>query len=120
MHPKNEALLKRLTEVTQQGSVTWRETSLSDQFIVSLGSGSVLLSRKYVSVLGEISPCTEYIMTITDVNGNEVDTVSIINSSKLGTSARIDFGHLKNLYNLVSRNVRRVDQTIDSLLSDLG
>ena len=120
MHPKNEALLDRLTEVTAQNGITWNETSLADQFVVSLGSGTIFITRKHVSILGEVSPCPQYTLSIADVNGNEVDSVSVTFSSRIATATKIEFGKLKRLFNLVSRNVRHVDQTIDALLSDLN
>ena len=120
MHPKNEALLDRLIEVTENNSATWSETSLADQFVVSLASGSVFITLKHVSILGEVSPCPEYTLSITDIYGHEVDSVSVASTSKISAHTRIEFAKLKRLYSLVSRNVRHVDQTIDALLSDLG
>lgn len=119
MHYKNKQLVERLITKSNSNSLNWEKTEGSDQFRLNLPNGIIVLSKESVSVPTEFGICTRYSLTILDKDANAVDKIGYTHTNTMSPSTRMDYNLLSQLYEIASRDVRGVDRTIDSLLSDL-
>ncbi len=117
---KYEAIISKLLNATEKGSVAWEKTSSNDEFQVKLGSNAVSISH--------YDPSDWISNLVIGNNGatkRESCSLSIINSEGLiidnETIEKGDHGYdrLKSLYDEARRKYFKVDEALDDILETL-
>ena len=117
---KYEAIITKLLNATEKGSVAWEKTSSNDEFQVKLGSNAVSINH--------YDPSDWISNLVIGNNGatkRESCSLSIINSEGLvidnETIEKGDYGYdrLKSLYDEARRKYFKVDEALDDILETL-
>lgn len=108
------SLAYRVAEMTQEGSLPWKETELEGVFQVSFSSSSVRISTRR----SRISNGVEYVFSIINWEGNVVDEVGDEDPDE-PNERRDLFEVFKQCYDGARRRALGVDDAIDEILDEL-
>lgn len=115
MDPKYTAMLERLHSKTVGKAARWYMTSGDNQFGLALNAGILLIEKIPVRpgsyVLGG-SGAPSYRIVVFNLKGTMVD-------QELVSEGQDGYKLLASLFREVTRYVNRVDETLDSLLTEL-
>ena len=110
MESKYNEIVNILIEKTKSGNISWNETSSSNSFIVNVGKNAVIVG--YID-----NPFDDeyqfYTIDVLNILG------STIEKTKIGPKDKEGYSLMEQLYNIVNRNVMKVDETLDEIISDL-
>lgn len=110
MESKYKEIVNILIEKTKSGNISWNETSSSDRFIVNISMNAVVVG--YIdNPFEDDSQC--YTIDILNIMGNTIEKTIIRPTDKEGYTL------MEQLYNIVKRNVMKIDETLDEIISDL-
>lgn len=110
MESKYKEIVNILIEKTKSGKVSWEETSMSNRFIVNIGMNAIVVG--YIDKPFD-NECQSYTIDILNLLGCTVEKTTIGHNDKEGYTL------MEQLYNIVKRNVMKVDETLDDIISDL-
>lgn len=111
MESKYKEIVNILIEKTKSGNISWNETSSSDRFIVNISMNAVIVG--YIdNPFEDDAKC--YTIDILNIMGNTIEKTIIRPTDKEGYTL------MEQLYNIVRRNVMKIDETLDEIISDLN
>ena len=107
-------LIKKLTDSTVRGTVTWRKTSGKDEFKAAVGKNAVAVFwHEFDSYRIEPEDKEEYYaISIFNSSGQEIDDYRqyVKQNPK---------GEISALFEAARRSYYKIDQTIDEIISEL-
>lgn len=109
MHTKNEQLIRKLISKSESGDIRWSITEVANQYILHISEKMIVVTKS--SSMGN----SRVIFEIKNDDGSIIDSMSKV----LGSSASRDAELLSALYDAARRNAKRINEAIDSLLSEL-
>ena len=107
-------LIKKLTDSTARGTVTWRKTNSIDEFKAAIGKNAVaVFYHEYCKYEPEEVDRSEYYsISIINSSGQEIDDYR--QYTKLNPK-----GEISTLFEAACRSYYKIDQTIDEIISEL-
>lgn len=104
-----EQLVARLTDLTENGKVKWRETADEAIFLVPVAKFVVSVGKEDIDTWGQEN--VRFRVRVLDHSGKTLDDDS--------ASSGEDFSRLGRLHELARRNALNVDEALTDLLSSL-
>ena len=117
---KYEALIKKLIDATDNGTIVWEKTSSKDEYQTKIGQNGVNvgffdpedLANSFLIMPNGSKPKLHYYLNIINSEGIEVDSEEReINDA--------GFEKLQTLYHEVRRKYLKVDETLDDILKNI-
>ena len=117
---KYEALIKKLIDATDNGTIVWEKTSSKDEYQTKIGQNGVNvgffdpedLANSFLIMPNGSKPKLHYYLNIINSEGIEVDSEEReINDA--------GFDKLRTLYHEVRRKYLKVDETLDDILKNI-
>lgn len=105
---KRFQLVQRVLEQSRAGKVDWEETANSNEFIVTRGNLSILISEKWQN--------DNSLIVITILN-DDGDVIESFNDEEWGSDGDV-YELFRDLYNIARRYAMGTEQALDQLLAE--
>lgn len=120
MHSKNEQLVHRLIEVTQSGKLTWEPDAKPATYVTSMINVKLSISVATMVSIDDLFGKKTYTFIISDLNNEEIDSVTAVQSKSKDPFEVTDYELLGDLHETARRSAKNIDQTIDNILEALN
>lgn len=119
---KYKELINKVIQKTSEGKSNWLSTGQEDQYVLHLSKGSIVIDKydrrmsRQVNrmVGGQVDFLNTYEITISNDDGNVVDSFSVSEDEKPEA-----WSLLKELYDCARRSYLKIDETLDGMLEEV-
>lgn len=120
MHSKNEQLVRRLIEVTNDKKLLWEPDVKPATYITSMINVKLSISVSTTVSIDDLFGKKTYVFTISDLNNEEIDSVTAVQTKGSTPFETTDYELLGELHEAARRSAKNIDQTIDDILEVLN
>lgn len=110
MYPKHEKLLADLAQKTAANSINWEASEASDQFVLKLKNGAVMLDKS-ISLGDWNQEETYYSLKILNKVGDAIDEFTV--------EGREWYELASGMYETIRRRINRIDEQLDEIISEI-
>lgn len=120
MHSKNEQLVRRLIEVTNNKKLSWESDDKAATYITSLANVKMTISVSTMVSIDDLFGKKTYVFTISDLNDEEIDSITAVQTKGNIPFETTDYDLLEDLHEAARRSAKKIDKTIDNILDSLN
>jgi len=108
-------LARKVTKMTKEGSLVWKETERDDTFQVSFANSSLRLAKRQSAIN---SFQDEFYISVLNSEGSVVDEIGDEDVDESGVNTDL-YQVLKECYEIARRQSLGIDMVIDEIMGEL-